>query len=86
MVLLAQVAGYHVSRIFMDVGSGTKLIYARTLTAMNISLDNLTATDTSFHGIVLGSPNIPLGKIALDVVFGTRQNFSREKLEVKVMD
>jgi hypothetical protein len=46
----------------MDAGSGINLIYARTLKAMSISLENLKLTDCSFHGIVLGSANHHLGK------------------------
>jgi hypothetical protein len=70
----------------MDAGSGINLIYARTLKAMNIQLEWLQPTDCSFHGIVPGSANHPLGKIELDVCFGDNDNFQREKLEFKVMD
>jgi hypothetical protein len=83
MVLKAQIGGYNVSRVFMDAGSGINLIYARTLRAMNISLEFLQPTDCSFHGIVPGSPNFPLGKIALDVLFGTQENFRRESWNLK---
>jgi hypothetical protein len=86
LVLQAQIGGFDVGRVFIDAGSGINLIYAKTLRAMNISLTNLVASDTSFHGIALGKPNIPLGKIALDVVFGSRENFRREKIEFEVMD
>jgi hypothetical protein len=58
----------------MDAGSGINLIYARTLKAMNISLE-WQPTDCSFHGIVPGSVNHPLGKIKLDVCFGDSGNF-----------
>jgi hypothetical protein len=70
----------------MDVGCGINLIYTRTLKAMNISLEWLQPTDCSFHGIVPGSANHPLGKIKLDVYFGDNGNFRREKLEFEVMD
>jgi hypothetical protein len=43
-------------------------------------------TDCSFHGIVPGSANYPLGWIALDVCFGNRQNYRKEKLNFEVMD
>jgi hypothetical protein len=56
-VLKAQNGGYDVGRVFTDAGSGIKLIYARTLKAMNISLKLLQPTDCSFHGIVPGSAN-----------------------------
>jgi hypothetical protein len=86
MVLKAQIGGYDIGRVFMDAGSGINLIYARILKAMNISLEWLQPTDCSFHGIVSGSANHPLGKIELDVCFGDSGNFQREKLEFEVMD
>jgi hypothetical protein len=70
----------------MDVGSGINLIYAKTLQAMRISLEFLKPTDFSFHKIVPGSANYPLGRIALDVCFGNHQNYRKEKLDFKVMD
>jgi hypothetical protein len=86
MVLKAQIGGYDVGRVFMDAGSGINLIYARTLKAMCISLENLKPTDCSFHGIVPGAANYPSGKIELDVCFGSSSNYRREKLEFEVMD
>jgi hypothetical protein len=70
----------------MDAGSGINLIYAKTLWAMHISLEFLKPTDCSFHGIVPGSANYLLGRIALNVCFRNRQNYRREKLDFEVMD
>jgi hypothetical protein len=70
----------------MDAGNGINLIYARTLRAMCISLESLKPTDCSFHGIVPGGANFPLGKIELHVCFGNSNNYRREKLEFEVMD
>jgi hypothetical protein len=70
----------------MDAGSGINLIYAKTLRAMHISLEFLKSTDCSFHEIVPGSVNYPLGQIALNVCFGNLQNYRREKLDFEVMD
>jgi hypothetical protein len=53
---------------------------------MSISLECLKPTHCSFHGIVPGSTNYPLGKIKLDVCFGNSGNYRREKLEFDVMD
>jgi hypothetical protein len=86
MVLKAQIGGYDVGQVFMDAGSSINLIYARTLKAMCISLKNLKPTDWSFHGIVPGGANYPLGKIELNVCFGNSSNYRREKLEFEVMD
>jgi hypothetical protein len=46
----------------------------------------LKPIDCSFLGIVPGSTNYPLGRIALDVCFNNRQNYRREKLDFEVMD
>jgi hypothetical protein len=86
MVLKAQIGGYDIGRVFMDAGSDINLIYARTLRAMCISLESLKPIDCSFHGIVPGSANYPLGKIELDVCFRNINNYRREKLEFEVMD
>jgi hypothetical protein len=83
MVLKAQIGGYDIGRVFMDVGCGINLIYARTLKAMSISLEWLKPINCSFHRIVPGSANHPLGK---NVCFGDSSNFHREKLEFEVMD
>jgi hypothetical protein len=86
MVLKAQIGGYDIRRVFMNAGSGINLIYARTLKAMCISWENLKPTDCSFHGIVPGAANYPLGKIELNVCFGSSSNYRREKLEFEVMN
>jgi hypothetical protein len=86
LVLKAQIGGYDVEIVFMDAGSGINLMYAKTLRAMRISLEFLKPTDCSFHGIVPGSANYPLGRIALNVCFSNRQNYRKEKLDFKVMD
>jgi hypothetical protein len=86
LVLKARIGGYDVERVFMDAGSGINLIYAKTLRAMHISLEFLKPTDCSFHGIVPGSANYPLGRIALDVCFSNCKNYRKEKLNFEFMD
>jgi hypothetical protein len=86
LVLKAQIGRYDIERVFMDAGSGINLIFAKTLRAMRISLEFLKPTDCSFHRIVLGSANYPLGRMALDVCFGNFQNYRKEKLDFEVMD
>jgi hypothetical protein len=83
LVLKAHIGGYDVDRVFMDAGSGINLIYAKTLQAMHISLKFLKPIDFSFHGIVPGSTNYPLGRIALDVCFGNCLNYRRENWSLK---
>jgi hypothetical protein len=86
MVLKAQIGGYDIRQVFMDAGSDINLIYTRTLKAMCILLESLKPTDCSFHRIVPGGANYPIGKIELDVCFGNNNNYRKEKLEFEVMD
>jgi hypothetical protein len=86
LVLKSQIGTYDVDRVFMDARSGINLIDAKTLRAMHISLEFLKPTDCSFHGIVPGSANNPLGRIALNVFFSNHQNYRSEKLDFEVMD
>jgi hypothetical protein len=86
LVLKDEIGTYDVDRVFMDARSGINLIYTKTLQAMHISLEFLKPTDCSFHGIVPGSANCPLDRMALNVCFGNRQNYRREKLNFEVMD
>ncbi|KAK1683286.1 hypothetical protein QYE76_044134 [Lolium multiflorum] len=53
---------------------------------MGLTTDMLKESDTGFHGIIPTRPAYPLGKISLDVVFGTPSNFRKEKLEFEVVD
>jgi hypothetical protein len=86
LVLEAQIGGYNMSKVFMDGGSGLNLLFASTTKAMGLSVDMLNESDTGFHGIIPTRPAYPLGKISLDVVFGTLSNFRKEKLEFEVVD
>jgi hypothetical protein len=70
LVLKDQIRTYDIDRVFMVAGSGINLIYTKTLRAMHISLEFLKPTDSSFHGIIPGSANYPLGRIALNICFG----------------
>ncbi|XP_051216030.1 uncharacterized protein [Lolium perenne] len=53
---------------------------------MGLSIDMIKESDTGFHGIIPTRLAYPLGKISLDVVFGTPSNFGKEKLEFEVVD
>ena len=74
------------SRVFMDGGSGINLMFASTLRAMRIPLTCLEDSNTTFHSIVSGKGVYPLGKINLDVIFGTLKNFRRERIDFEVVD
>ncbi|KAK1662943.1 hypothetical protein QYE76_051102 [Lolium multiflorum] len=86
LVLEAQIGGYSMSKVFMDEGSGLNLLFANTMKAMGLTVDMLRESDTGFHGIIPTRPAYSLGKTSLDVVFGTPNNFRKEKIEFEVVD
>ncbi|KAK1660241.1 hypothetical protein QYE76_048400 [Lolium multiflorum] len=86
LVLEAQIGGYNMSKVFMDGGSGLNLLFASTMKAMGLTFDMLKESDTGFRGIIPTRSAYSLGKISLDVVFGTPSNFRKEKIEFEVVD
>src|SRR4051812_15142428 len=47
---------------------------------------DLERSRTTFHGIVPGLSCTPMGRIRLDVIFGTEENFRREPIWFEVAD
>ena len=70
----------------MDGGSSINILYYETFQRMKLRDEQLVPTITTFHGIVPGKKAYPLGKIALDVVFGTAKNFRLEKIWFEVVN
>ncbi|KAI5000894.1 hypothetical protein ZWY2020_010853 [Hordeum vulgare] len=53
---------------------------------MGIQMSRLSESIMSFHGVIPGKKAKSLGKIGLDVVFGSHRNFRKEKLTFEVVD
>src|ERR1041385_1631078 len=86
LVLEARIGNYDMSRVFMDGGSGINIIFTRTLEEMLIQSSTLKSSSTIFNGIVPGKEVYPLGKISLEVIFGSTSNFCKETLDFKVVN
>ena len=52
---------------------------------MNLSEKQLQTSSTVFHGIVPGKSAYPIGRIKLDVAFGSDDNFGCESLTFEVV-
>src|SRR3954471_1592115 len=70
----------------MDGGSGINIIFTRTLEEMLIQNSALKTSGTTFHRIVPGKAVYPLGKISLEVLFGSTRNFRKETLDFEVVN
>ena len=74
------------SKVLIDNGSSINIMYADTMCKLGISENMLQATRTTFHGIVPGISCEPIGKVRVDVLFGTRDNCRTENLEFEVVN
>src|SRR3954462_11429651 len=68
----------------MDGGSGLNLIYEETLQKMEIDWNRIERSITTFRGIIPSREARCAGKITLDVVSGTRDNYRSEEVTFHV--
>src|ERR1041384_727337 len=74
------------TRTLIDGGSAINILYRDTMIKLGISESELEPSRTVFHGIVPGLSCTPLGRIRLEVVFGSEENFRREPIWFEVAD
>ena len=71
LVLNPIVDGFRLTKVLMDSGSGLNLIYEDTLDKMQMVRSRMEQRNTTFRGIIPSREARCLGRIKLDVVFGT---------------
>jgi len=69
----------------MDGGGRVNILYQDTLRRMNIPESRLRPTRREIQGIIPGAVTRPIGKITLEVSFGTERNFRIELLDFEVV-
>ena len=84
MVLSPIVDGFRLTKVLMDGGSGLNLIYEDTLHKMEIDRSRIEQSSTTFRGIIPSREARCAGKITLDVVFGTPENYRSEEITFQV--
>ena len=77
------VDGFWLKKVLMDGGSGLNLIYEETLNKMEIDKGRIEQSGTTFRGIIPSREARCAGKITLNVVFGTPENYRSEKSHSK---
>ena len=80
MVLSPIVDDFRLTKVIMDGGSGLNLIYEETLQKMEIDWNRIERSSTTFRGIIPSREARCIGKITLDVVFGTPDNYRSEEV------
>ena len=61
-------------RVLIDNGSSINILYRDAMIKLGVTDNMLEPSQTTFHGIVSGLSCAPIGKIRVDVLFGTREN------------
>ena len=72
------------STVNMDDGSGLNLIHEETLQKMEIDWNCIERSSTTFRGIIPSQEARCTGKITLDVVFGTPDNYRSKEITLQV--
>ena len=83
MVLSPIVDVFCLTKVLMDGGSGLNLIYEETLRKKEIDWSRIERSSTTFRGIIPSREVRCTGKITLDVVFGTPDNYRSEEITFK---
>src|SRR4051812_21577429 len=84
LVLSPIVDVFRLTKVLMDGGSGLNLIYEETLQKMEIDWNHIERSSITFRGIIPSREARCTGKITLDVVFDTPDNYRSEEVTFHV--
>ena len=76
--------GFQLTKVLTDGDSGLNLIYEETLNKREIDKSRIEQSSTTFRGIIPRREARCAGKITLDVVFGTPENYRSEEITFQV--
>ena len=80
LILDPIIDGLQFTEVLMDGGSDLNLLYQDTIRKMGIDPTKIRHSNTSFQGVMPGPYAHCTGSLLLEVVFGSPDNFRREKL------
>jgi hypothetical protein len=83
-VVKIPIGRHRMAKTMIDSGASLNLLMRRTFIEMGLSLADLTSVQDTFHGIILGQSSIPIGRIDLEVSYGSGENKRRETLTFEV--
>jgi hypothetical protein len=73
-----------VAKTLIDSRASLNLIMRKTFIEMGLNLSDLAPVHDTFHGIIPGQASTPIGRIDLEVSYGTGENKHREMLMFEV--
>ena len=75
LILNPIIDGFRLDKVLMDGVSGLNLIYEGTLDKMQFDKSRIERSSTTFRGIIPRREARCTGRVTLDVVFGTPDNY-----------
>jgi hypothetical protein len=75
---------HKVAKTLIDSGASLNLMMRKTFVEMGLNFDEWTPTHDTFHWIILGQLSTPIGRIDLEVSYGTGENKGREMVTFEV--
>jgi hypothetical protein len=84
LIIKISIEQHKVAKILIDSGASLNLIMRRTFIEMGLNLLDLTPVHDTFHGVIPGQASTPIGRIDLEVSYGTGENKRREMLTFEV--
>lgn len=79
------VEGYHLTKVLMDGGKKLNLIFADTFQKMSIDESCIDPTKTRYKDIIPDMEASCTGRVTLDVVFSTPDNYRLEPLSFEIV-
>jgi hypothetical protein len=83
-VVKIPIGRHKVAKTLIDSGASLNLMMRKTFIEMCLNLSDLTPVHDTFHGIIPDQPSTPIGRIDLEISYGTEENKRREMLTFEV--
>jgi hypothetical protein len=80
LVVKPKIKSFWLSKTLMDGGSNLNIMYYDTFKRIGLPETLVQPSKTTIHGIDPRRKAYSLGRVVLDVAFGSERNFRREKV------
>jgi hypothetical protein len=84
LIVKIQIRWHKVAKTLIDSGVSLNLMMRTTFIEMGLKLSDPTPIHDTFHGIIPGQASTPIGRIDMEVSYGTGENKCSEMLTFKI--
>jgi hypothetical protein len=84
LIVKIPIGRHKVAKTLVDSGASINLMMRKNFIEMSLKLSDLTPVHDTFHGIIPGQASTPIGRIDMEVSYGTGENKCSEMLTFKI--